>query len=104
GFGPCEQFDQRGLVEIVAGAKIGLVGTSRELVPGTDELAVVATENAIADQRSQCDVDAAFVFDSEIGNATSGVQLVRCNDRLRGTDVDAAHAGTAMRACGRVDG
>ena len=50
-FAPREQIDQGRLVEAVARAEIRLVAAPRELVPRAGELAVVATEDAIADQR-----------------------------------------------------
>ena len=50
-FVPREQLHQRGAVEVVARAEIRLVGALGELVPGADQLAVVAAEDAVADQR-----------------------------------------------------
>ena len=44
------------------------------------------------------------MFDGEVGDATARVELVRCGDRLRRADVDAARAGAAVRARWLVDG
>src|SRR5690606_15685997 len=52
-FGPGEQCGQAGLVEPVAGAEVRLVAAACELVPGTDQLAVVAAEDPVADRRAE---------------------------------------------------
>src|SRR3546814_10900507 len=73
-----------------------------ELVPGACQLAVVATEDAIADQWTQGFIDAAVVFDGEVADAAPGIDTIRCDDGAGWTDVDAARAGAAMRAGRRV--
>ena len=102
-FVPGEQRGQRGPVEVVARAEVGFVGAPRELVPGARQLAVVATEDAVADQRAQFFVDAARVLDGQVADAAPGVHAVGRDDRAGRADVDAARAGPAMRAGGRVD-
>src|SRR3546814_3664849 len=73
-----------------------------ELVPGACQLAVVATEDAIADQWTQGFIDAAVVFDGEVADAAPGIDTIRCDDGAGRADVDAARAGAAMRAGRRV--
>src|SRR5690606_13673552 len=80
-----------------------LVGAPGEFVPRTRQLAVVAAEDAVADQRPQVLVDAAFMLDGEVGNAAPRVEPVRRGDRAGGADLDAAHAGAAVRGGRRVD-
>src|SRR5690625_240140 len=95
-FAPGEQFGQAGGVELVAGAEIGLVGAPGEFVPGADELAVVAAEDAVADRGPQLLRDGAFVFDGEVGDAAAGVEAVGRGDGPGGADVDAAGAAAAV--------
>jgi hypothetical protein len=102
-FLPREQLDQRGPVEVVADAEIRLVAAHRELVPRAHQLAVVAAEDAVADQRAQGFVDAAFVFDGEVADAATRVQAVRRDDRLGRADLDAARAAAAVRGRRRID-
>src|SRR5262249_39794780 len=101
--GPREQLRQAGTVEPVAGLEVGFGRGRRELVPGTDQLAVVAAEHAVADRRAQFLGDRALVLDREVGDAPARVEAVRRGDRLRRTDLDAAHARAAVRAGRRVD-
>src|SRR4029079_11159850 len=50
GFRPAEQFDQAAAIERVAGSEIGNLARLRELVPWTEQLAVVAAEDPVADR------------------------------------------------------
>jgi hypothetical protein len=100
---PCEQLCQRGPVEVVAGAEIGFVGFLRELVPGAYQLAVVAAEDAVADQGPQFLVDRALVLNGEIADAAARVEPVGGGDGTRRANVDTAAAGAAVRARRRVD-
>src|SRR5207302_9319024 len=74
----------------------------REAVPRADKLAVVAAVDAVADQRPQLFGDRALMLDGEVRDAAACIELVRRDDRLRRTDVDAAAAGTAMLLDRRV--
>src|SRR5690606_9002152 len=93
---PGEQLGQGGLVEVVAGAEIRLVGAARELVPGADQLAVVAAVDAVAHRRAQFLGDGAVVLDREVGDAASRVDPVGRGDRAGGTCGNAAAAGAAV--------
>src|SRR5207237_1080258 len=70
--------------------------------PRTDDLAVVASIDAVAHERTQLFGDRPEVLDREIGDAAARVELVRSDDRARGADVDAALARAAVRARGGV--
>src|SRR4051812_36043888 len=98
-FRPPEKLDHRGAIETVAHREIGLGARLRETVPRTDELAIVATVDAVADQRPQLLGNRALVLDGEIRDAAPCIELVRRNDGLRWTDVDAAVAGAAVLIC-----
>src|SRR3546814_15668093 len=101
-FRPGEQLRQRGLVQVVARPEVRFVRGLRELVPRAHQLAVVAAADAVADQRPQLFVDAAFVLDGEEGDAASRVEPARCVDCAGWTYVDAASAGAEIgRASGR---
>jgi hypothetical protein len=52
-FAPAEQFDQGGAGQPFARVEVGQRAALRELVPGADQLAVVAAVDAVADQRAQ---------------------------------------------------
>src|SRR5512134_2168286 len=95
GLGPGEKLDQRGVVQPVSGFEVLFETELGEAVPRTDELAVVATVHAVADQRPQLLRDRALVLDGEVRNATPRVELVGAADRLRRADLDAALAGAA---------
>src|SRR5690606_22110418 len=95
---PGEQLDQAGPVQAVADAEVGFRIAHRELVPGADQLAVVAAEDAVADQGPQFLGDAAAQFDGQVADAAAGVDAVGRHDRPGRADVDAAAAGAAMGA------
>src|SRR5262249_60803008 len=69
-------------------------GDFREPVPRTSIEAIVAAENAIADQGSQIQRDRVFQFDREIGNAEPCVQFVWRRDRAGRASVNATFAGS----------
>src|SRR3712207_2557257 len=58
-FRPTEELDEIGVVEAVSNSEVGDLGRSCELVPRAKELAIVATENAIADCGAQLRRDRA---------------------------------------------
>src|SRR4030095_14789917 len=82
-FAPGEELDELRRVQAVAGTEVRLGRGARELVPGTDKLAVVAAEHAVANRGAQRLGDRAMVLDREIGDAATRVELVRRRDRAR---------------------
>ena len=94
--GPVHQINQTRRIQAVAGREIRLAGGMRELVPRAHQLAVVATVDAVADERAQRLGNAALEFDGEVGNAAPRIELVGPEDRPRRTDLDAALTGSAV--------
>ena len=80
--GPREQLDEVGVVEAVAHREVGLRRSLRVLVPRTDELAIVAAVDAIADQRAQVLGNAARRVRSS-GTRCSGARRARTARRSR---------------------
>jgi hypothetical protein len=60
-----------------------------ELVPGADQLAVVAAVDAVAHQRAQFQRDRAVVLDGQVGDAAPRIQPVRRHDGLVGQAMQA---------------
>src|SRR3954470_19387225 len=87
--GPGEQLDQRRAVEAVSRLKIRLGGRTREAIPRTNRLAVVAAVDTVADERAQFFRYRGLVLDGEVGDAAARVQPVRPANRLGRTDIDA---------------
>ncbi len=83
----------------MARRKVAFVSHRRELVPGAIELAVVAAVDAVADGLAELDRNRAAQFDRQVRNAPARIELVRSDDRLCRTHVDARAAGSAMAAC-----
>jgi len=71
-----------GRIQSMAGFEIGLAAQAREAVPRAHQLAVVATEDAVADQRPQRFRDRTAKLDREIGNTAPGIEPIRPEDRL----------------------
>ncbi len=69
--------------------EIILISNLGKFVPRTDQLTVVTTVDAVADHGPQLFGDRAAQFDSEVGNATPGVDNVRLDDRVGRADIDA---------------
>src|SRR5690606_26157938 len=104
GFVPQEEFNQTGLVKLVAwfeGVVLRVVG---KFVPGAHQLAVVAAEDAVAYQRAQFRVDGTVVLDVEIGDAAAGVELIGGDDGASGAYLHAGGTTAAVVAGRRVDG
>src|SRR3989344_8470312 len=80
----------------MARSEIGFGSRLRETVPRADQLAVIATIDAVADQGAQLLGDRAVQLDSEIGDAAARIQLVRRNDGAGRADVETGMAGAAM--------
>src|SRR4030066_1334886 len=93
---PRKQLDEPWCIEPVTRRKVRLLCRLGKLGPWTNHLAVVAAVDAVSDERPQLDRYRPAQFDSEIGDATSGVELVGCDDCLGRADVDAGLAGAAM--------
>src|SRR5687768_2537424 len=93
---PCRRWSNSSSVQAVTGLKILFPRRLGEAIPGTDQLAVVAAVDPVADQRPQLLGDGALVLDGEVGDAAAGIQLVGAADRLCRADVDAAFAGSTM--------
>ena len=72
-------------------------------IPRTDQLAVVATVNTVADQGPQFHRYAARVLDGEVGNTASRIELIGGNDGLRRAHGDAFCATAAVFALCHID-
>src|SRR3954470_2779598 len=103
GLRPAEKVYQGRAVEPMARREIILGRGLREAVPGTDELAIVAAVDSIADERPQLLRYRALVLDREVGDAAPGVELIRTGNGPRRADVDAALARAAVLRCGGID-
>src|SRR5690349_7943927 len=79
--------------------KIRFLCEFRKFIPRANELAIITTINAIPDQWSQFNGDAALKFNGEIRNTAPRIELVWCNDRLRRTNGNTSGAATAMTVC-----
>ncbi len=101
-FAPIPQVEQLGLVKTVAGIEIGQGAALGITIPGADQLAVVASVDAVADQRTQFQGNRPCVFDGQVGNAAPRVELFRAKNGLRRADVDAFAAGAAVGTCGGI--
>jgi len=89
----------------VSGLEVALPGRASKAVPGADDLAIVATEHPIADQRAQFFRDRALEFDGQVGNTASRIQYIGADEGCRGADIQARGAASAvLTGMGRVDG
>src|SRR5690606_34272738 len=102
-FGPLEQRHQGRTVERMARREVELARHASELVPRAYELAVIAAVNAVADRFAKFDRDGSAQLDCQVGDASSRVELERCDDRLCRADVDARAARAAMFRSRLVD-
>ena len=101
-FIPAKQAQQFAAVEAMAGAEIMFSGRCGKTVPWTHQLAVIATIDAVADQRAQLHGDSAAQFDGEVGDTQTGIERVRCNNRLCRAAVDTAATAAAVIVSGGV--
>ena len=104
GLTPAEQRRKLRCVEPMPGREVRFRCWLRILVPGTEELAVIAAVDAISHRLAEFDRDRVFQLDGEIRDAAPRIKFVRADDGLRRTDVDARRAGSAMGGNRCVDG
>src|SRR5882757_9880835 len=88
----------------MAGRKIGFHGEARKFVPRANELAIVATIDAIAEGLAKLDGNRAAELDGEIGNAAARIEFVGSDDGLRGTNVETGLTAPAVIGGRRVAG
>ncbi len=69
----------------------------RELVPGADQLAVVAAVDPVAHQRPQLHRNRPAMLDGQVRDAPPRIEPLRRHDRLRRAHVDAGAAAAAVR-------
>src|SRR5712671_2774258 len=101
---PREKVDELGAVQTVTHLEIRLRRELRVAVPRANELAVVAAEDTVADERPQFDGNAPFQLDREVGNAAPRVQRIRCNDGARRADIQTLGAAAAVLAHRYIQG
>src|SRR3990167_3226856 len=76
--------------------EVAFAGRAGEAVPRADDLAVIATEHPVADQRAQIFGDRAFQFDGQVRNAAPGVQHIGADEGIGRANVQARSAASAM--------
>ncbi len=80
----------------MARGKIRFHAGHGEPVPGAAQLAVIAAVYPVADGVMKFFCDHAFIFDGQIRNAASRIELVGCKDGPGRADVDAGGAAAAV--------
>src|SRR5277367_920884 len=73
-FAPGEKLGEPRLVQAMPYGEVFFGRRSREFVPGTNQLAVVAPVNAIADGAAKFEWNGPFELDGEIGNAAARIE------------------------------
>lgn len=91
-------------VELMADGEVRFHRNFRELVPWANELAVIASVDAIAHGLAKFERNRAAQLDGEIRDAAPRVELVRSDDRLSRADIDAGAACAAVSGRGCIDG
>lgn len=94
-FAPGEQVGERRGVQIVPDGEVGVADTG-EAIPGAARLAIVASVDAVSDQRAQCGWDWSVQLYRQVGDAQARIDLVGCDDGRCRAGLDAAGAGAAM--------
>ena len=79
-----------------------LIRSARKSIPRTGVEAIVATVNAVANERTKFERNRTFQFNREVGNTTARIQTVRFRDRTGRARSDAASAGPATVALRRI--
>jgi hypothetical protein len=100
---PGEKLDQAAVVQRVTSAVVGLGTATGELVPGADQLAVVAAKDAIAHGSPQIRRYRATQLDGQVSDAAPCIDLIGGNNCLCRTDVDTAPACSAMLGRWRIE-
>src|SRR6266481_331547 len=96
GFIPSKQFNQRYIIQPVSHGKIRLDAGLRKAVPRTHQLTIVATVDAVTDQRAQLNRHTAFEFNGEIRNTAARIKTVRRDDGLGRANINATGTSAAV--------
>ena len=100
---PGEQVGQVAGVEFVPRCEVRLGGQVCKSVPRACELAIVATVDAVADERTQGFRYGTLQLYGQIRDTAPGIDPVGRHDRPRRTGIDAGTAGAAMVCDGRIE-
>src|SRR5277367_1341630 len=95
---PRKELDQLRAVEAVPRREIPLRGGTRELVPRTDHLTVVAAVDAVADRGAKLERYRSGQFDGEIGDAASRIEPIGSDDGAGRAGRHAGGAASTVRA------
>ncbi len=101
--GPGEQLAQARRIEPVAHLEVGVRRRAGVAIPGADQLAIVASIDAIAEGGAQFHRNRALQFDGEVGNAAPGVELPGRGDGAGRAGGHARRTGSAVRAGRLID-
>src|SRR5437763_218741 len=102
GRAPSEELRERGGIEAVTDLEVRVRRRLREFVPRTDQLAVVAAVDAIADRFAEPLGDGAPVLDGEVGDAAACIEAPGRDDGSRGAGRNAGLTASAVGAGGLV--
>src|ERR1700719_4289802 len=95
---PREKLDELRVVQPVPHREVLLAGGACELIPRADQLAIIATVDAIADGGAKLGRNRAGQLDGEVGNTAPGVETIRGDDGAGGAGRQAGGGGSAERA------
>ncbi len=93
GFVESEVIAETGGIECIASGESGFRAGGGETVPWADGSAVIAAIDTVPDERAEVFGYTPFEFDGEVGDAASGVEVVRRGDGSSGACIDATCAG-----------
>src|SRR5581483_3512253 len=86
---------QRGVAQFRARLERGVRRDWRLVIPRADILADVAPENVATHPCPEVIRHGAALLDRQVGNAAAAVQLIRTNERVRRTGIEAARTTAA---------
>src|SRR5947209_5014558 len=77
-------------------------GVAGLIVPRTNVLADVATENVMANAFTKLQRNLAAFFNGEVSDAAAGIHLAGCEDGLRRTCINTARAASTTVGSGNI--
>lgn len=93
---PGEELRQSRTIQAIADIEIGFLRMTGKPIPGADQLAIVATIDAVSHPAAQLFRNRAMQFNREVRDATPRVDLVRPYDRPCRAGVNAPRAAPAV--------
>ena len=95
-FLPLPKRQQTAVIKVVPRREVIDVGQLRVAIPRTNQLTIVTAKDTVANGAAVLGINATFMLDGQIRNTGCGIELVRGDNCLSGTNINTSTATAAV--------